>query len=318
MPSLSVLMTTYNEEKYVYQAIRSVLNQSFKDFELIIVDDGSEDDTVTVVKTFDDKRIKLFNKSHSGAGESSNYGISKCNSEIIARMDANDISLPSRLAVQLNFLNNNKDYGLISCNYAVFKDQKIIYIGELPEDNETISKGLFVHGYICNSGSMLIKDLVIKSGGYGTGLFEDYELWMKLSSITKFYNIQEVLLLVRYLENSLTHLNFNTKRITHYNLQGKYYPLLLSNISIDKIQLAEKKGWREYFWGEKAKARYYWNKNVLFNNTKIVIPYILSFFSRPILNRLTLYRMKFRLKYLLKYAEYKQLRKYLDNAIKVN
>ena len=103
MPKISVIMTVYNtEEKYLREAIESVLNQTFSDFEFIIVDDGSTNNAVEVVKSYRDERIKLvLNGKNLGMAKSSNIGLEMAQGEYIARMDSDDISLPERFEKQV-------------------------------------------------------------------------------------------------------------------------------------------------------------------------------------------------------------------------
>ncbi|MBK7981678.1 MAG: glycosyltransferase family 2 protein [Ignavibacteriae bacterium] len=94
---ISVLLPVYNGEKYLSQSIKSILNQTFRDFEFIIVDDGSIDNTEKIVSSFHDTRIKYIKKDHTGLADTLNYGLKLANYDWVARMDADDISLPNRL-----------------------------------------------------------------------------------------------------------------------------------------------------------------------------------------------------------------------------
>ena len=103
MNQLTVILPCYNSEKYIYQSITSILNQTFKNFKLIIINDGSTDNTLKIIKSFKDKRIKLINnKGNKGLIYSLNKGISQANSIYLARMDGDDISERSRLEEQIN------------------------------------------------------------------------------------------------------------------------------------------------------------------------------------------------------------------------
>lgn len=104
MPVVSVLMPTYNAEKYLKEAIDSILNQTFTDFEFLIIDDNSKDKTKKIIGKYNDKRIKLIKGPQKGLAAALNCGIKKAQGKYIARMDADDISLPARFEKQVNYL----------------------------------------------------------------------------------------------------------------------------------------------------------------------------------------------------------------------
>ena len=104
---VTVLMPAYNAGKYIAEAIESVLQQTFKDFQLLIINDGSTDNTEEIIRSFKDEGILLMNQSHKGIAVALNKGLSKANSPYIARFDADDICFPERLQKQISFLENN-------------------------------------------------------------------------------------------------------------------------------------------------------------------------------------------------------------------
>lgn len=110
---ISILTPTYNNGKYLKDFLDSVLAQTYADWELVLVNDGSTDNTTDILKNYSDSRIKYFYKEHTGISESLNYGYDRCNGEYIARADADDIMLPNRLQVQYNFMENHKDVDLL-------------------------------------------------------------------------------------------------------------------------------------------------------------------------------------------------------------
>ena len=99
---VSILLPVYNGEKFIVESINSIFENRYQNFEIVIIDDGSTDNTATLIKKFKDDRIHLFKKSNSGLVESLNYGISKCKNEIIMRMDADDRLHPSKIELQLS------------------------------------------------------------------------------------------------------------------------------------------------------------------------------------------------------------------------
>ena len=121
---VSVLMTVYNCEKYVGNSIRSILNQTYKNFELIIVDDFSNDKTRRILKKIKNKKIKIYLlKKRLGRTKALNFGLKRCKSNIIAIQDADDISNKKRLLVSLNELNKNEDTGLVATNFDVINEK---------------------------------------------------------------------------------------------------------------------------------------------------------------------------------------------------
>ena len=121
MPKLSVIMPAYNAEKYIGEAIESILNQTFTDFEFIIIDDGSSDHTADIIKGFHDERIRFIqNEKNSGVANTLNKGLELSQGEYIARMDADDISLPARFEKQVAFMEANPDVAVVGCGIELF------------------------------------------------------------------------------------------------------------------------------------------------------------------------------------------------------
>src|SRR5262245_13126916 len=113
---VTVLMPAFNAEKYIGEAIRSILGQTFADFELLIVNDGSSDSTSSIVQQFNDQRVRLLECPHRGISLTLNEGLTEAKGDYIARFDADDISLPERLEKQISFLDHQQDYVLVGCD----------------------------------------------------------------------------------------------------------------------------------------------------------------------------------------------------------
>lgn len=195
IPKVSVLMPVYNCELYIEEAIDSILNQTFSDFELLIIDDASSDSTVSIIKTYEDCRIQLIEKpQNSGYTNSLNYGLSIAKGQYIARMDGDDISLPERFAKQVAFLDANAEIVLCGSNYNVINRNKIVI---LPEKDQQIKLAL-LRGNCIAHPSVMIRNSIIKKNhllyNAKTEPAEDYDFWVRLLKIGSFYNIQEVLL----------------------------------------------------------------------------------------------------------------------------
>src|SRR3989344_1456117 len=142
-PKISVIMSVYNGMPYLEQAAESVLNQTYKNFEFIIVDDASTDDTLKYLKLLKDRRIKLIrNKKNLGLAASLNIALRQAKGDYIARMDADDISYPERLDIQLKFLTKNKSIDLCGSWVTLINDEgeKIGANRKNPRDDKMIKK----------------------------------------------------------------------------------------------------------------------------------------------------------------------------------
>lgn len=197
-PKITVLMPVYNCELYVKEAIDSIINQTFTDFEFLIIDDASTDKTVSIIKEYKDSRIQLIEKEgNKGISDSLNYGLKVAKGEYIARMDGDDISLPERFEKQIAFLDTNIDVVLCGSNFGIIGTVKLI---NLPEDNEAIKLRLLKGNCIAHP-SVMIRNSVLKEHAItydsSTEPAEDYDLWVRLLQFGKLYNIQDKLLYYR-------------------------------------------------------------------------------------------------------------------------
>ena len=297
-------MPTYNEGNYIRIAIKSILLQSLTDFEFLIIDDGSTDDTEYIVKSFIDERIKYFKCEHKGISNALNFGLLKSSYEIVARMDADDIAVPTRLEEQLNFLNRNRDYDLVSSWYALFKNRNIKYIIRTVEKDSQIKNRLLLHSEIVHPGVMYRKAIIEKYGGYKTDGVEDYELWLKIKNEAKFYNIQKVLTFLRIVENSSSRSNRSEIRDKQYSVQIPFYENLKENFGLgNEAEENEFKGWREYFYGNKIKAKKYWfaNKIRTITNFRLLIALFSIFLPDKIYQKIRGASIRLKLKYIINY-----------------
>ena len=122
-PKISVLMSAYNSEKYISESIESILNQTFKDFEFIIINDGSSDNTAKIIQKYaeKDERIRFINsKQNQGIIAALNPGFSMCRGEYIARMDSDDISLPKRFEKQIEYMDKHSECGVLGTSIIIF------------------------------------------------------------------------------------------------------------------------------------------------------------------------------------------------------
>lgn len=198
-------MPTYNCELYVAEAIDSILGQTFDDFEFIIIDDCSTDKTLQIIESYNDDRIKIVvKKENSGYTNSLNYGLQIAKGKYIARMDGDDISLPTRFEKQVAFLEANDDVVLCGSAYETLHDNFYIAI---PESNDEIKVGM-LHECKIGHPTVMMRALFLKEHQltYNTMMepAEDYDLWIRMIHLGKFHNLQESLLKYRVHQNQVS------------------------------------------------------------------------------------------------------------------
>lgn len=203
--TVSIVLPVYNAQDYINESIYSILNQTFTNFELIIIDDGSTDKSYEIINSFDDPRIKILKHERNlGLIKSLNEGIRLSSGELIARMDADDISQPKRLEKQVNFLKSNHNIGVCSTWYEVMARKK--YIKRDETDPEKVKSLLLYYCPLAHPTVMFKKSIIEKVNYYSTDYphAEDYELWIRLIEITNIANIPEVLFRYRPHDNQVS------------------------------------------------------------------------------------------------------------------
>ena len=214
MPSISVIMSVKNASLYLGKSVESILNQTFTNFEFLIMDDGSSDNSLAKLEKYSeiDERIVLFSQGNKGLTKSLNFLIQKSTSSIIARMDADDICQENRFEKQLSFLNNNKDYSLVGSNATCIDSKdKRKKITNLPLGNFYIKRRLNFYNTFIHSSVMFRKEKFIEVNGYDESfpVSQDYDLWLKMSKLrnSKFKNLKENLISLRLHEDSISKKN---------------------------------------------------------------------------------------------------------------
>jgi glycosyltransferase involved in cell wall biosynthesis len=209
-PSITVVMSVYNGEKYLAEAIQSVIDQTFTDFEFVIIDDGSNDNTLEIIQSFmsSDSRIVLRSRKNKGLVASLNEGLAIAKGKYVARMDADDISLPTRFEKQFSFLENNFDIGVCGSWIEVFGENFKKKLWKMPTRDEELKPKLLFSVPFAHPSVMIRKNIIDQSGlRYKTDYkdAEDYKFWLDLSTHTQFSNIPEVLIRYRYHKESISH-----------------------------------------------------------------------------------------------------------------
>lgn len=206
MPRVSVVMSVYNEERYVAEAIDSILQQTFRDFEFVIIDDGSVDHTPMVLKNYHDPRLKVYHQTNQGQSSALNQGIRLASGSYIARMDADDISLPQRLEREVHFLDAHPKIGLVG-TWCVKVDARTGQqrLQSLPEEDAVIRKFLTVDNPFIHSSVMIRKSVLDMVGLYDERfIWQDYELWVRIARHHRMTNISEPLIIRRKHPASIT------------------------------------------------------------------------------------------------------------------
>lgn len=208
IPQITVLMPAYNAVKYIVPAIESVLQQSFSNFELLIINDGSTDDTENMIHSFSDERIKLITQPHQGIAAALNLGLLNASAPLIARFDADDICYPQRLQQQFDFLETHTDYVLVGSDvdYADHNGDYLYHYSNTGHTHEEIASRITTFCPFIHSAVMFKNNIAIRAGGYDAKAhtFEDYRLWTKFITQGKVCNLSEPLIMVRLNPESVT------------------------------------------------------------------------------------------------------------------
>ncbi len=229
-PLITVLMPAYNAEKYIDEAIRSVLVQTFTDFELLIVNDGSTDNTKQMIESYDDPRIRLINQTNRGIASALNIGLLNAKADLIARFDADDICMPERLQVQYEFLKDNPDHIIVGsdADYMDMNGEYVFTCGLPAYSNEEIQDLAFHKCPFIHSAVLFRKAFVLQAGGYNENAyaFQDHLLWAMVIKQGKAGNLRQKLILVRLCpESTSIDEKWRTKRfrqIKHDSIERGY------------------------------------------------------------------------------------------------
>jgi glycosyltransferase involved in cell wall biosynthesis len=193
---IAVIMPVYNGEKYIKESIQSILNQTFGDFLLVVVDDCSTDGTQEIVKSFNDNRIiYIKNDENVGSVKSRNIALKAADSEYVAILDADDIAEPKRFEIQNAFLDNNPDFGVVTTPAQLIDSsgKKISKISKEIVPPEKIAATLLFHNIFAHSSAMIRRSVMPEKYEPDTVPAEDVDLWLKMIKNTKFITINKPL-----------------------------------------------------------------------------------------------------------------------------
>jgi len=208
MPLISVIIPAYNSEKTIEQTIESVLRQTFSDFELIVVNDGSTDTTLEIANRIKDPRIKVFSYSNAGGAVSRNRGFSHSSGEFIAFLDADDLWTPDKLEAQLKALQENPK-AVIAYSWldSIDEHNNFLREGNHRTENGNIFTKLFLIPFIESGSNPLIRrQAFIDIGGFDESLIasQDYDLYLRLASRYEFIGVPSPQILYRISSNSMS------------------------------------------------------------------------------------------------------------------
>lgn len=207
-PLVSVVIPAYNAIRFVETTIDGVLAQTFQDFEILAVDDGSTDNTKEILEAYGDK-IRYLPKKNGGVSSARNYGIENAEGKYIAFLDADDVWLPEKLEKQVFLMEANEEIGL--CYAATQKvDEELNYLSSIPanfyEDyTESLLLNLNIVAGSCSS-AMARRDIISQTDGFDSKFttYADWEFWLRLSLLTKFAPVTEELVKYRVVKGSMS------------------------------------------------------------------------------------------------------------------
>ena len=231
-PLITVLMPVFNGSAVVRRAIDSILRQTFSDWEFVIVDDGSTDETVSHIKTYEDPRIRLFQRLHAGIAPTLNHGLQMARGRYIARMDADDESHPDRLLLQFQFLENHPEIGAVACQVA-YKASEVLphgYRNYVDWTNSLIAPGQianarFTESPLAHPSILFHKILIEQHGAYSEAQVpEDYELWLRwMDKGVEIAKIDRFLLTWYDRSDRLSRVDDHYSEAAFYQVKARYF-----------------------------------------------------------------------------------------------
>ncbi|MDP4195864.1 MAG: glycosyltransferase [Bacteroidota bacterium] len=225
---LSIIVPAYNAWPYITDMVDSILSQTFKDYDLIIVNDGSTDKTYEYLKNIRDERVKVINKNNSGIIDSFNIALQQIYTPFVARMDADDICDPTKYERQIKYLIEHENCVLVgtSANHLSIDGKVSGWPVNMPKSHEEIIDALFKRRSAIIQPTIVVRTKALKEiGGYSPDVWpEDYNLYFKLGKKGQMANLPECLYSIRLHESSLTSKNMIKLQTGYDNLMRIYWP----------------------------------------------------------------------------------------------
>jgi GT2 family glycosyltransferase len=203
-PIVSVVIPVYNAASTVEAALRSVLNQTYRHLEVVVVDDGSSDGSITVVESVRDHRIAVIRQKHRGLVEALRVGCERARGTYVARLDADDHSYETRIAAQVAYLEHHHGVGLVGCRARFELPGGRAWLFAPPQDDNALRRYLLWDNPFVHSSVMFRRDAYVAAGGYSEGPNEDYRLWIQIARSWKVAVLPEALVIHRIRPDSLS------------------------------------------------------------------------------------------------------------------
>tara|TARA_Y100000589_G_scaffold329130_1_gene374896 strand:+ start:5099 stop:6085 length:987 start_codon:yes stop_codon:yes gene_type:complete len=230
IPTVSVIMSVHNGQKYLRKSIQSILDQTFRDFEFFIIDDKSTDLSSEIIQSFEDERIvSITNEENLRLAASLNKGLNLATGKYVARMDDDDIALPERLEKQVDFLEMYPDIGLLGTYAEIFGSKK--GVRQHSSANNELKVRTFFSCQFCHPSVMLRRSVLVQNNlSYNTSFktAQDFELWSRLLQYTDFGTLPEILLRYRSHENQIS----NSCRFNQVENTKKIYLGMLNRLNV--------------------------------------------------------------------------------------
>lgn len=239
-PTVSVIMIVHNEMPYLSTAVESILNQTFDDFEFIIINDGSTDGSKELLDKYEqhDSRIKVVHQGNQGVPASKNRALKMSKGEYIALMDGDDISHSKRLETQVHFMEEHSHIGILGTQLEMIdsKGDLLPWGWDLPTEADAISWNLLFNNCIAQPSILMRHSIINNIGGYNEVLVaEDYELWSRAVLHTQISNLEDTLIKVRRHEGSITINQKNEQIIVCGTAAARLHEKILGSTIDDKV-----------------------------------------------------------------------------------
>jgi glycosyltransferase involved in cell wall biosynthesis len=275
MPRVSVIIPIYNSEKYVQESIESVLHQTFKDFELIFIDDGSTDRTKEILSHYKD--IVYFYQENSGPSRARNEGIRRSHGQLISFLDADDLWFPDKLELEVKYFDTHPDIGLVTCDALAFTGDKVIVPSmakERPLHSGSVLYFLLRENFLNTNNVLIRRDVFDKVGMFDeTRKFsEDYDLWLRIAQHYKIGFVRNILTKYRVHDLSRSQSNKEDVFRSHLELVEKYLGRDRFNCWQRNFILSFnyfKYGYNFFSEGQTLKARQYLGRSISLNPFQI-------------------------------------------------
>jgi len=202
VPSVTVVLPVLNGERWITECLRSLRCQTFQDFEILVIDDGCTDNTIAIVRGMDLTSLRIIQGPQQGLGAALACGVSLAQSPYVARQDADDLSHPRRLEIQMAYMTAHPDCVIVgSWAHLIDEQGSKIKMLKLPEKNRSIKLAMNIYSPFVHPSVLLRRDAILRAGNYRTCatalLAEDYDLWSRMASLGDLHNIQQPLVSYR-------------------------------------------------------------------------------------------------------------------------